>query len=132
MRNIGHIDPQAQEPAFAPEILEAMFGDAPGVIAAVLNTFCSSMGQQLRLLQLAVAASDTLAQQVIAHRIKGAAFMSGAMALGRAAERLELAARGAPTASEGQIGCDAAAAAIVQQWARLPDDGSFCRAREGG
>ena len=132
MSTIRSIDAQVDEPVFAPAILEAMFGDAAGVIAQALDRFCISMGQQLQLLQAAIAAGDTLAQQEIAHRIKGAARMSGAQAMGQAAERLELAARSALAVADGQSNCAAAAAALVQQWGRLPQDASFRRARQGG
>lgn len=129
MRNI---DLQADEPVFVPAILEAMFGDAHGVIATVLETFCTSMDQQMQLLQAARAAGDTLSQQQIAHRVKGAARMSGALALARTAERLEHAARGAHVTADAQTECDTVAAALMRQWARLPGDAAFCRARQAG
>jgi HPt (histidine-containing phosphotransfer) domain-containing protein len=130
MRSIDSINLQTDEPVFAPAVLEALFGEAPGVIASVLDTFCASMDQQRCLLQAAVAAGNTAPQQEIAHRMKGAARMSGALAMAQAAERLELAARSATAG--GQNGCGTAAAALDQQWARLAGDASFQRARYGG
>ncbi len=131
MHNGGNFDSQAHEPVFATANLEALFGEAPEVIAAVLETFFLSMNQQFQLLQAAVAADSTQLQQEIAHRIKGAARMSGALAMGAAAERLELAARNAPTASSNsQSAYAVAAAALVLQWSRLLDDGAFRRARQ--
>jgi len=130
MRTNCSIDPPADEPAFVPAILESMFGDAPGVIAAVLETFCTSMGQQLPLMQAALAAGDTVSQQQIAHRIKGAARMSGALAMAQAAEHLEFVARGAQAATYGPSTCGAACEAVLRQWAQLPSDAAFRRARQ--
>lgn len=126
------VDVPANEPVYVPAILEAMFGDAPGVIAAVLDRFCTSMNQQMVLLQAAQAIGDTAAQQQIAHRIKGAARMSGALAMADCAQRLEHAARSAGVVADAQNDCGALAAALVQQWGLLPDDATFCRARHGG
>jgi HPt (histidine-containing phosphotransfer) domain-containing protein len=126
------MDPPADEPAFVPATLESMFGDTPGVIAAVLETFCTNMGLHLQQLQAAVRADDARAQQQIAHRIKGAARMSGAMRLAQAAEALEQTARDTPAEAGGQMHREAASVAIVEQWAHLPGDAGFCRARWGG
>ena len=132
MGTIRSIDPRADEPVFVPAILESMFGDAPDVIAAVLDRFCTSMGEQVLLMQAAVAAGDTVSQQQTAHRIKGAARMSGAFAMAQAAEHLELVARDAQTGTQGPVSCRAACEAVLWQWAQLPGDASFRRARNGG
>lgn len=132
MGTVKKVGLQTQEPVFVAAVLKAMFDDAPSVISAVLATFCTSMDQQLQLLQEAMVTGNTLAQQEIAHCIKGAARMSGAYAMAQAAEQLELAARSEQTSVGGKNGCDAAAAALALQWARLPGDASFRRAREGG
>ena len=128
MRNI---DLQADEPVFVPAILEAMFGDAHGVIATVLETFCTSMDQQMQLLQAARAAGDTLSQQQIAHRIKGAARMSGALALAQAAEQLEQVARSAPIGSSLQDCRGAVSESVLLRWLQLEGDALFLSARRG-
>jgi len=125
-------DPQLNEPAFAPAVLEAMFGDAPGVIAAVLETFCTSMGEQLPRLQAASVAGDIVSMRLIAHRIKGAAGMSGALALARAAERLEFAARDAHLGARTDWDAGAASDAVMQQWMQLPGNPAFRQARRIG
>ena len=132
MGTVKKAAPQTQEPVFVAAVLEAMFDDAPDVISTVLATFCTSMELQLQLLQEAMVTGNTLAQEKIAHCIKGAARMTGAYAMAQAAEQLELAARSAQNSGGGQSGCDAAAAALALQWTRLPGDVSFQRARDSG
>jgi HPt (histidine-containing phosphotransfer) domain-containing protein len=117
----------ARRPVFDPQALQALFGDAPGVIAAVLQTFSTSMADNLQQLQMARATSDAAQLLRLAHRIKGAAHMSGACALAHGAENLERAAR-----SDGDAGnLDAGASTVRRQWVLLQRDLQFRAARDG-
>jgi two-component system sensor histidine kinase EvgS len=70
-----------------------MFGAESGVVAAVLETFLASIADSVRDLQAARDVGDMVAIAAMAHRIKGAANMSGALALARIAVCLEGLAR---------------------------------------
>ncbi len=117
----------ALRPMYDPQTLATMFGDAPGVIAAVLQIFSTSMADHMQQLQAARATSDAAQLLALAHRIKGAAHMSGACALAQIAENLERAARSTNGAGDAQ----AAALAVEQQWAMLQHEAQFCAARDG-
>jgi HPt (histidine-containing phosphotransfer) domain-containing protein len=131
MEPARNTNPELDEAPFAPDALVSMFGDAHDVIAAVLDTFCASMELHLQQLKAASDAGDIASQQQIAHRIKGAARMSGALALAQAAERLECTARRAQTGTDPKMDCTAASKVVAQQWAQLPGDAAFRRARHG-
>jgi HPt (histidine-containing phosphotransfer) domain-containing protein len=92
-------------PVFDPSVLGAMFGDETSVIASVLQTFMAGTRSNLNELAQAVAAQDFANVASLAHKITGACRMSGALALGHAAGKLE------QTAQQGD-------AAKVQQGAR--------------
>lgn len=79
----------ATTPVFDSSVLQGLFGADTDLIGSVLRTYCESMATAVVELHLALDA-DALAEAAgVAHRIKGASRMSGAMALGAAAERLE-------------------------------------------
>ena len=113
------------EPVFDAEVLNGLFVGEPGVVAAVLDTFATSMVTHLDQLQQEMAHGDALAAAMVAHRIKGAARMSGATALAQAAERLERDAR-AHAAAHGGYGCND----LLHQWQRLQQSTDYCRARQ--
>ena len=70
-----------------------MFGNDDDVVAAVLETFLGSMAASMAELRAAMDKRDLAAMAALAHRIKGAARMSGALALGMEAFALEQLAR---------------------------------------
>ena len=95
------------EPAavFDASVLGAMFGDEAAVIASVLQTFMVATGGSLDELTAAIARGDMAAVAGVAHRITGAARMSGAHALGHTARSVEVAAKeGAQTTVEHRLG----------------------------
>lgn len=114
-------------PVFDATVLRDMFGAEADVIAAVLQTFMASMAASTADLQFARARGDLAALSAMAHRIRGAARMSGALALAEAAQNLEQAAK------EGAIpGAQQAAAQLAGQWLLVQDDAALqaaCRAR---
>lgn len=85
--------PQPCPRAFDARVLCEMFGAESGVVAAVLETFLASIADSMRDLQAARDVGDMVAMEAMAHRIKGAAGMSGALALARIAVCLEGLAR---------------------------------------
>lgn len=91
-----------------------MFGDESALIANVLQTFANSTRSSLVEMDRAVKAQDVPAIAALAHRITGACRLSGAMALGDAAYRVELAAK-----QDRQDGMLQAHAALEPQWQLL-------------
>ncbi|MEO8858328.1 MAG: Hpt domain-containing protein [Burkholderiaceae bacterium] len=105
------------EPVFDPRRLQDMFGREVAVIAAVLGTFLESMRSNLADLDAAMATGGFVTMSKVAHRIKGAANMSGALGIAGAATHLEQAA--------GEIdasACRGAAAELARQWEALQAD----------
>lgn len=101
---------------FDASVLSDMFGDEKSVISAVLETFVSSMAGSMEELQAAIGEQDWAAAAGLAHRVKGAARMSGALALGLAALGLERHARA------GEVMATLAAASELElQWLRVRD-----------
>ncbi|MCY7306434.1 MAG: Hpt domain-containing protein [Rhodoferax sp.] len=84
-------DPIAQ-PVFARAALQDLFGIDTAVIDAVLATFMQSMRTSVAELGPLLVRGELSAIANIAHRVKGASRMSGAMAMAQAAESLERAA----------------------------------------
>ncbi len=78
---------------FDSAVLADMFGQDTAVIAEVLQTFQASMATSMDDLRGAIAGRDLAAAAGLAHRVKGAARMSGALALAQAALYLEESAR---------------------------------------
>lgn len=70
-----------------------MFGNAPELIASVLQTFVASTHANLTELSQALAGQDLSAVAALAHKVAGASRMSGAIALGHSARSLEEAAK---------------------------------------
>ena len=98
-----------EHPVFDASVLGAMFGSESALIASVLQTFASSTRDSLAALEQAAAGPDLGVVQSLAHRITGASRLSGAMALGEAAYRVELAAKqgDAPAVQRGMPALDA-------------------------
>ena len=107
-------------PVFDPKVLSDMFGQDRGVVAAVLETFVTSMTASVAELQAATDRQDLASMATLAHRIKGAAHMSGALALGLAAFALERCAR----AGEWGAARDSARQ-LEQQWLLVRDHPSL-------
>ncbi len=82
-----------EHPVFDANVLEAMFGPEPTLIASVLQTFVSSTRASLAELAPALAAHELDAVAALAHRIAGASRLSGALALGHCAHGVEQAAK---------------------------------------
>lgn len=78
---------------FDANVLGAMFGTETAVIASVLQTFVAGTQSNMDELAQAVSAQDLTHAASVAHKITGACRMSGALALGQAALRLEQAAK---------------------------------------
>ncbi len=78
---------------FDASVLGAMFGNAPELIASVLQTFVASTHANLAELAQALSAQNLGAVAALAHKIAGASRMSGAIALGHSARSLEDAAK---------------------------------------
>jgi two-component system sensor histidine kinase EvgS len=106
--------------AFDPGVLQAMFGPESAVIRDVLETFFASMADHVLELEAATASGDLALVVAIAHRIKGAARMSGALALAMAAENLEAAGRAGPAGQLARAWAD-----MQQQWQQLQRDPAF-------
>ena len=105
------------EPAvFDASVLGDMFGNDDGVVAAVLETFLGSMAASLAELRTAMDNRDLVAMAALAHRIKGAARLSGALALGMEAFALEQLAR---CGDWGEV--KARAARLELQWQLVRD-----------
>ncbi len=80
------------ETVFDARVLTDMFGGDTAVIAGVLATFVDSMASSVSELRSAADRGDLLSVKAVAHRVKGAARMSGALALAHAALAVEQAA----------------------------------------
>lgn len=113
-------DPSPVQPAthpwvvWDPAALRGLFGDDAGTIAAVVATFLSSMQVSLADVDQALREGRSADLGAIAHRIKGAARMSGAMALAQAAEVVERSVAGATPAE-----LTVAVLALRHQWEAL-------------
>ena len=112
--------------SFDVGVLGALFDQDPVVIAAVLQTFHDSMQGQLQRMQDAVARRDAPLLADVAHRITGAARMSGAVALAQLSGQLEHAAKTACVDD-----CVPLSVELWQQWLCLQQDHGFCRAMQG-
>ena len=77
---------------FDPDVLGTMFGTETAMIASVLQTFMAGTRNNLNALAQAAAAHEFANVASLAHKITGACYMSGALALGQAAGNLEHAA----------------------------------------
>ena len=105
----------ARDPrVYDASVLEAMFGNAPGVISSVLATFVHSSRANLAELDRAAAAQDWASVAALAHKMAGACQMSGAPAMGHTALALEAAALGTDTAALLQ-----GLACLRTQWAQV-------------
>lgn len=116
-------------PVFDRQVLCDMFGQESGVIGAVLQTFVASMTTSMAELRVALAARDLVAAVGLAHRIKGAARMSGALALAQAALGLEH-----PAQKGDWRATRRAAAELESQWQLVRLDPALdaaCNARIG-
>lgn len=98
-------------PTFDASVLGEMFDHEPLVIAAVLRTFVSSTQASLADIELALQGRDLPAVASLAHKVKGASRMSGALSLGHCAANLEQAA-----ATGEQPLADAAAQRLLRHW----------------
>ncbi len=86
-------------PALDLDMLEAVVGDEPEVIADFLTDFRQAATAALDALHAALQAGEVERIAGLAHRLKSNARMVGAMALGASSERLEdEAAQGRPIA----------------------------------
>jgi len=74
---------------FDPAVLGDMFNHEAAIMASVLQTFLASMAASLAEIERAMAGSDLHTVGLVAHRVKGACRMSGALAMGDAAQALE-------------------------------------------
>lgn len=95
---------------FDRTVLVGLFGDDSVIIASVLRTYQQSTHAALAELRLAVGSGQADLACDIAHRIKGASRMSGALAVGEGADAVECAARArdmeAAAARLGQLEAD--------------------------
>ena len=73
--------------------MQALFGSDEALIRSVMHTYLDSMASSVSDMASAAAAGHLSAVADLAHRIKGASRMSGALALAEAAEELEQLAR---------------------------------------
>lgn len=110
----GPIGETPEDPVFDAAVLGAMFGDAPEVVASVLQTFAAGMRDNLAELTQAQAGQDLGTVTALAHKIAGAGRMSGALSLGHSASALEQVAKRGDAAAIPQ-----AIAAVEAQWARV-------------
>ncbi|QTN27896.1 Hpt domain-containing protein [Rhodoferax sp. AJA081-3] len=110
------MDTAAEHVVFDPSVLGAMFGDETALIASVLQTFKAGTRANLADLALAIDAQDFDAVAALAHKMAGASRMSGALALGDSARKLELATKRGEVATLAQD-----FAALEAQWALAQD-----------
>jgi HPt (histidine-containing phosphotransfer) domain-containing protein len=82
---------------FDPAVLGDMFNHEAAIMASVLQTFLASMAASLAEIEPAMAGSDLHTVGLVAHRVKGACRMSGAQAMGDAAQALETLAQAGST-----------------------------------
>jgi HPt (histidine-containing phosphotransfer) domain-containing protein len=123
------VDPPdgAFAPVFDHSVLHAFLGEDKRVIASVLQTFLSSMTESMLALHAALAQDDLLTVATLAHRTKGAAFMSGAFAMAQQAQRLEQMARCADLIASG-----AATVLLEDSWQALRSDPGLQSTLAGG
>ena len=114
-------------PVFDRSVLYAFLGEDEHALASVLQTFLSSMTESMLALQAAWALRDLAAVAKLAHRIKGAAFMSGALAMARTAQQLEHIAGSADMLSIG-----AATVLLEESWRALQSDPGLQGTLAGG
>jgi len=74
---------------FDPAVLGDMFNHEVALMTSVLQTFLASMAASLAEIERAMAGPDLHTVGLVAHRVKGACRMSGAQAMGDAAQTLE-------------------------------------------
>jgi HPt (histidine-containing phosphotransfer) domain-containing protein len=82
---------------FEPAVLGDMFNHEAALMASVLQTFVASMAASLAEIERAMAGPDLHTVGLAAHRVKGACRMSGALAMGDAAQALETLAQAGST-----------------------------------
>ncbi len=112
---------------FDPSVLYAFLGEDRRVVASVLATFLSSMTESMLALHAAMARHDLAAVAILAHRTKGAACMSGALAMGLAAQQLEQVAGAAD-----MLSIAAAGVFLEERWQALQSDPGLQSALAGG
>lgn len=98
-------------PVFDERVLGDMFRDDTRMMGSVLQTFFTSMLTSVEALEQALASEDMTAVVSMAHRIKGAARISGALAMAEQAMLLEGKARQGNWALSRALG-----AGVVEQW----------------
>ena len=86
------------QPVFDRAVLQDLFGSDTAVIDEVLSTFMLSMRSSMTELGGLLSRGELSAIAYVAHRVKGASRMSGAMAMAQAAESLERAVEAADVA----------------------------------
>ncbi len=96
---------------FDERVLGDMFRDDAQMMGTVLQTFFTSMHSSVEALEHALAGEDMAAVVSMAHRIKGAARISGALAMAEQAMQLEGKARQGNWSLSRALG-----AAVVEQW----------------
>ena len=104
-------------PVFDRSVLFAFLGDDARVVASVLETFLASMSESMLALHTALAGEDLPMVAKLAHRTKGAAFMSGALAMAQKAQQLEHLAGCADLIASG-----AATVLLEDSWQALRSD----------
>ncbi len=105
------LPPAEALPVFDERVLGDMFRDDAQMMGTVLQTFFTSMLTSVEALEQALASEDMTAVVSMAHRIKGAARISGALAMAERAMLLEGKARQGDWALSRALG-----AAVVEQW----------------
>ena len=120
-------DGASSKPVFDPRVLSDMFGEEPAIVAAVLETFADSMTASLTEVDAALEQDDAATLVSLAHKIKGAAQMSGALALAQAAIDLERAVRAGSKAHLRH-----AASRVELQWTLLRDHPALHKGIEPG
>ena len=98
-------------PVFDERVLGDMFRDDQPMMGTVLQTFFSSMHGSVAALEEALSGQDLMAVVSMAHRIKGAARISGALAVAEQAMALEGEARQGDWSRSRALG-----AGVVEQW----------------
>jgi HPt (histidine-containing phosphotransfer) domain-containing protein len=105
------LPPPAAMPVFDERVLGDMFRDDPQMMGTVLQTFCASMLSTVAMLAEVLKGEDLMAVVSTAHRIKGAARISGALAMAEQAMLLEGQARQGDWAQSRALG-----ASLAEQW----------------
>ena len=101
-------------PDFDRSVLVGLFGSDGAIIGSVLRTYQQSTGIALAELCQAVGNGQADLACAIAHRIKGASRMSGAVAVGEGAASVERAAR-----ERDLVAAAAGLAQLEADWLRL-------------